>query len=245
MKSKKNSLPRNADRSTRHRGCTQQHRDAHGAEPARSRTAPGDEHDQREQQRHEDRHTAEHECGCCDWAKPGEGPWTPVCRVKRHDGQQYQQRKRGVGIGVLARVHVHKTKTGGQHETRGQSDVATEMSRRPHEKNRDGHPCGYRGGQAERQETRAECLERRGNQPDIERRFGVVVIERSQAGGRDPVAALDHFPGTQAVQRLVRLLDTLAVQSKPKIERGNGEYGDRQKPIVPIAEFAHPRQHHE
>src|SRR6185503_233478 len=90
----------------------------------------------------------------------------------------------------------------------------------PEHKDEHRQPRGGHGCRAEGDQIDAAKFERRGEQPHVERRFRVVVVELPVEGRPDPVAASDHFERARRVQGLVPLRDGLTAETEAEVERG-------------------------
>ena len=80
------------------------------------------------------------------------------------------------------------------------------------------------------------AFEREGDQPDVQRRLAVVVVQLSEKRRGDELAGLSHLPGADRVHRFVPFADDLASQAERQVECGETEHGRRQNGVVPVAE---------
>src|SRR5205823_3747556 len=74
------------------------------------------------------------------------------------------------------------------------------------------------------------------DQPDIERRLRIVVIDRSHERGADPVVVMEHLPRGDGVQRLIPLGDNFAADAVREVERREAENRGGEHTIAPLQE---------
>ena len=159
---------------------------------------------------------------------------------KRDDRQQHQEREQRIGVGVSSGMVVEKAERRGEHEAGEQRHHRPDRSTNPQLKHQHGEPCRDDGREPQRQQIGAEGSKREGNQPDVERGFRVVVVERFAKRGANPLAVLKHLPGAHAVERFIPFDDNLTPKAKRQVECGKKQDGAGEQPIAPRQHGARP-----
>jgi hypothetical protein len=86
-----------------------------------------------------------------------------------------------------------------ESEARGEDEGGEHAGKRiepppgPDQKDHDGQRGRDDRCQAQRDQADAECLERQCQQPDVQRRLGVGIVQCPVKGRRNPVMVADHF----------------------------------------------------
>ena len=170
-------------------------------------------------------------------AGPGDQPRRIAGGPHRDRGQRHRQGHRRVGVGGAAGMDVEEAVGRRQHQRRQQRHAIAERAAAPPQRGRDGEPGAEHRRQPQRHQSDAERLERGDDQPDVQRRFRVVVVGRALEGGDGPAAVLEHLERAGRKQRLVPHVDHLAVEAKGEVERRQQQDGRRPPGVAAAGEI--------